>query len=311
MSNTDYILTASLHQLIGDSPDVEAIEHPTGRDSLELEKALSVVMVKLLPYPAVAISDWFWDTVAGQDVVRVQWMLYGNQAISIATACRILWGKSNSNTIRWLHKHVGFGRLGLYHLPKNLRNKAWNGLRRYLRRSEIEAFALERGMNTFEVPPKKKRGRRKQSPKPPLPPETHRTCASRSKCLHPDGPLLPLTHEFFYRNRTGKQGFHIFCRPCMRHKIEVSAAKIPKGERLNTRKRYDAARRKRLKVYGGGQDATKRCASGDDCANSYPSRPLLPATLQYFAGSDNEKDGFNRYCKACLKRKTRKTEANK
>lgn len=39
-------------------------------------------------------------------------------------------------------------------------------------------------------------------------------CSRKEHCIHPDGPYLPATTEYFYRDKYKKSGLHVTCRAC-------------------------------------------------------------------------------------------------
>lgn len=41
-------------------------------------------------------------------------------------------------------------------------------------------------------------------------------CSRGDKCIHPDGPYLPATHDYFNRTKRSRDGFYFYCRLCSR-----------------------------------------------------------------------------------------------
>jgi len=43
-----------------------------------------------------------------------------------------------------------------------------------------------------------------------------KVCSKGTRCIHPDGPELPATDEYFYHSRNTPSGFHSYCKECMK-----------------------------------------------------------------------------------------------
>lgn len=48
-------------------------------------------------------------------------------------------------------------------------------------------------------------------------PDGFRRCGYKPRCLHPEGPILPATLEFFPPSKRGKSGLDSWCRVCRNH----------------------------------------------------------------------------------------------
>jgi hypothetical protein len=58
-------------------------------------------------------------------------------------------------------------------------------------------------------------------------PEGYKRCSKGDKCVHPDGPVLPATNEYFYRRSNWPSGLNSSCKRCDQyHKHEYYAKHI-------------------------------------------------------------------------------------
>lgn len=137
MIDTEYVQGASLAQLIGDSPAVDVVCHPSGSSRAELLKALEVVESALCPWPSQRISKWFWDTQAGRVVRGAQWVAYGDEALWYRSAARLLWGGATQADLSRLRKVVVRGELRAYRPPSDQRIAPGHRLSVYFRHSQV------------------------------------------------------------------------------------------------------------------------------------------------------------------------------
>lgn len=64
-------------------------------------------------------------------------------------------------------------------------------------------------------------------------------CSSKSQCLHPDGPYLPATLEFFYPRNNRKSGLTSKCREClMRMSLSYSQTHVEENKKRCARYRH-------------------------------------------------------------------------
>lgn len=78
-------------------------------------------------------------------------------------------------------------------------------------------------------------------------------CSKGDKCIHPDGPLLPATPEYFYRDKMGRNGLNSRCKYCHKKRQVDWEAKNP-GRRLQYSRNHYARNPER------GREATKSWA---------------------------------------------------
>lgn len=95
-----------------------------------------------------------------------------------------------------------------------------------------------------------------------LPPHASNNNTPQKRCIGPCGRLLPLTSEFFYRNRTTKDGFQCRCKQCYF---------IPKSKNIAPQ---------------GYQECFK-------------CKEIYPATAEYFHVNRKAKSGLHSSCKKC------------
>lgn len=144
--DTHYLQKATLTQLIGRCADVEIVETPSGYPREVLEAALNRVLVKLKPFPALAIQPWFWDTPPGLIICLAQWTLYRHEAMNPRQTSLALWGKTSERTFQHLNRLIARGDLSVYFEPQpGVRAQAQNAgrnprRRQYFRRSEVQAL---------------------------------------------------------------------------------------------------------------------------------------------------------------------------
>lgn len=76
---------------------------------------------------------------------------------------------------------------------------------------------------------------------------TSKCCGRKDDCLHPDGPWLPASAEYFTKNKLGKYGLHSRCKACDRaHKSQYEKqqyAEVRKQRYLNHHSERLAAQR--------------------------------------------------------------------
>lgn len=97
---------------------------------------------------------------------------------------------------------------------------------------------------------------------------TLKRCSRGDGCIHPNGPFLPATTQFFYRDRTNRDGLSSPCRLCARKHSNRKQEVVPEG--------------------------FKRCSKGANCLSE--RGPILPATTEYFYRA---KYGLGGPCKVC------------
>lgn len=51
-------------------------------------------------------------------------------------------------------------------------------------------------------------------------PDGHKRCQSRHKCVHPEGDILPASHEYFYASSSIKSGLNSYCKCCTKEKLK-------------------------------------------------------------------------------------------
>ncbi len=69
-------------------------------------------------------------------------------------------------------------------------------------------------------------------------------CSSGDKCLHPDGPVLPATSDYFNKDKYRNDGFKIYCRHCDKKRTKDWRDKTPDHQREYSRQyRIDNADR--------------------------------------------------------------------
>lgn len=66
-------------------------------------------------------------------------------------------------------------------------------------------------------------------------PPTHKTCASKNKCAHPDGPLLPFSSEYFSRNSSHVDGLDTYCKKCVRKRSQERKYWLNRKSRAKSR----------------------------------------------------------------------------
>lgn len=64
-----------------------------------------------------------------------------------------------------------------------------------------------------------------------------KTCGNKEKCIHPNGPHLPATPEFFYRDKMGRNGLNSRCKHCHNKRQADWETKNP-GRRLQYSRDY-------------------------------------------------------------------------
>lgn len=107
-------------------------------------------------------------------------------------------------------------------------------------------------------------------------PEGYKRCSKGDNCLHPEGPVLPATLEYFRKHT--QNGWQAKCRYC----LSATEAKRSKKSR------------NKLPSAPPGH---KACSSNDECL--HPQGPLLP--LSEFSPRQKSTSGFEGKCKACLR----------
>ena len=103
-------------------------------------------------------------------------------------------------------------------------------------------------------------------------PAGYKVCNNRDNCIHPDGPVLPNTTEYFGVNRATPDGFERKCKVCVKAKHwkrNVPPPPVP--------------------------DGYKYCSLGDKCV--HPDGPTL--SLAEFHKDKSHKDGLRSLCKKC------------
>jgi len=122
------------------------------------------------------------------------------------------------------------------------------------------------------------------TPNNPSDQPTTKRCYSGDQCLHPDGPVLPISE--FNICRAHKDGLHTYCKLCHRAKTSEWMAKTPNYGQVKLKDDFDY------------QLPTKKlCASGDECI--HPDGPFLP--ISEFHKAKHHKDNHASYCKKCSK----------
>lgn len=107
-------------------------------------------------------------------------------------------------------------------------------------------------------------------------PEGYKRCSRGDQCVHPDGPILPATVEYFSRDAGRASGLHPPCKTCRRF---CKTGKMP--------------------IYL--PDGYRRCSQGDKCI--HPEGPALPATADYFYPNGKK---LRSMCKLCQSQHSRR-----
>lgn len=113
-------------------------------------------------------------------------------------------------------------------------------------------------------------------------------CIYGDECVHPDGPILPLTPDYFEpapQSHT-RTGWRAYCRSCNNSRVRT------RKHKHNPKKLTDLLYIENLKTQG-----LKRCGRKDNCI--HPKGPVLPATLEYFPAKKQAGDGLGAYCLHC------------
>lgn len=146
---------ANLTQLCEKRASAEAIAiiEANVADGEVLEKAIEEVTKALCPWPALKISDWFWETTSGRKIAWAQWKLYGSDAISPSQAARLLWGKNTNTNLKRIQNFIRQGRLHSYFNPTIIGEKTKKTGRiyrsTYVRRSEV-LHLIETGQDQID-----------------------------------------------------------------------------------------------------------------------------------------------------------------
>jgi hypothetical protein len=121
-------------------------------------------------------------------------------------------------------------------------------------------------------------------------PDGYKWCSKGNDCVHPQGPILPATTEFFYADRGLMSGLKSYCKACAPN-FYVSRLS-PEQQELKKLTEELA------------QQGLKRCSNGDACV--HPDGPVLPATTDYFYKRVGK---LAPVCKPCGTEYTRKHNA--
>lgn len=107
-----------------------------------------------------------------------------------------------------------------------------------------------------------------------------RVCSSLDDCVHPNGPILPATTEYFYPERRTKSGLFAECIMCNRLSKILKVHDESYDEHFVRIAKEDELIRLNL----------KECNA---------CRAVLPANTDYFCRNKQSKDGLHYLCKSC------------
>lgn len=103
---------------------------------------------------------------------------------------------------------------------------------------------------------------------------TSKRCSKGDTCVHPQGPVLPITEFDSSLIRRGFQAPCKYCRSFYRGHKHREVLEIPEGYKL--------------------------CSKREQCV--HVKGPILPATNEYFGADKSHTDGFHPSCKACKRK---------
>lgn len=117
-------------------------------------------------------------------------------------------------------------------------------------------------------------------------PEGYKRCSRGDDCIHPDGPVLPATTEYFYAHKQTKNGLQSRCKCC-----------ILDGNRRRYHGDSYSSWKSKIEYQQSAPDGYRCCTKGSECL--HPSGPMLP--LSEFSPCKRTTDGLQRQCKECLR----------